>query len=121
MKTITRIEWEKQGGVASTTTTAAPQLSTRFTAFLSDVEKATDKNAAIEKYLSDVTSYPHFEWPDHVYFLYRGDAKDVAITADMIGARQEEPMNHIPGTDLFWYHVQLEPDAMITYRFREKL
>jgi outer membrane protein assembly factor BamB len=117
MKTINRIEWEKQNAVASTSISAAPQLSARFAAFLTDIEKATDKNATIEKFLSNVTSYPDVEWPNHVYFLYRGDAKDVAITGDMIGARQEEPMNRVPDTDLFWYHVQLEPDSLITYRF----
>ena len=26
-------------------------------------------------------------------------------------------MHRVPGTDLFWYHAQLEPDALITYRF----
>ena len=118
MNQVTRIEWEKQAAVASSTSAmSAPQLSASFSAFLADVEKSTDKNAAIEKYLAGVTSYPHVEWPDHVYFLYRGDAKDIGIMGDMIGSRQEEPMNRVAGTDLFWYHTQLEPDALITYRF----
>jgi enterochelin esterase-like enzyme len=117
MKNITRIEWEKQSAVASTSVVTGPQLSAKFASFLADVEKATDKNAALEKFLTNVTSYPFIEWPDHVYFLYRGDAKDIAITGDMIGARQEEPMNRIADTDLFWYHTRLEPDALITYRF----
>src|SRR4029453_11097951 len=82
-----------------------------------EIDKANDKTATLEKFLSGVTSYPYVEWPDHVYFLYRGEAKDVAITTDAIGARQEEPMNRIAGTDLFWYHTKLEPDALITYRF----
>ncbi len=119
MKQIARIEWQKQTSVASAPTSAVsvPQLSARFAGFLADIDKATDKNATIENFFSGVTSYPHVEWPNHVYFLYRGDAKDIGITGDMIGARQEEPMNRVPDTDLFWYHVQLEPDAMITYRF----
>lgn len=119
MKQIARIEWQTQKAVASVpaTTVALPQLSARFADFLTDIEKATDKTATIEKFLSGVKSYPYVEWPNHVYFLYRGDAKDIGIAGDMIGSRQEEPMNRVPDTDLFWYHAELEPDALVTYRF----
>ena len=118
MKQIARIEWQKQGTVASAATPAlSEELSGRFASFLADIEKAADKNAAVEKFVSGLNSYPFVEWPNHVYFLYRGEAKDIGITGDMIGARQEEPMHRVAGTDLFWYHVQLEPDALITYRF----
>ena len=116
MKQVARIEWQTQMDVASTSTTAVA-LSTRFSSFLGEIEKTTDKNATIEKFFSGVTSVPYVESPNHVYFLYRGDAQDLGISGDMIGARQEEPMNRIPETDLFWYHAQLEPDALITYRF----
>jgi outer membrane protein assembly factor BamB/enterochelin esterase-like enzyme len=116
MKQVARIEWQKQIDVASTSTPPVA-LSTRFSSFLAEIEKATDKNAMIEKFFSGLTSVPYVEWPNHVYFLYRGDAQDLGISGDMIGARQEEPMNRIPETDLFWFHAQLEPDALITYRF----
>jgi outer membrane protein assembly factor BamB/enterochelin esterase-like enzyme len=115
-KSITRIEWQNDAALASAPEMRA-SLSAPFANFLTDVEKASDKNAVIEKYLSNVTSYPHVEWPNHVYFLYRGEAKDIGIMGDMIGSRQEEPMNRVADTDLFWYHTQLEPDAMVTYRF----
>ena len=118
MKQVARIEWEKQSVAASASTMAVlPPAATRFSSFLADVEKSSDKNATVEKFLSGVNSYPYVEWPNHVYFLYKGDAKDVGISGDMIGSRQEDPMNQVPGTDLFWYYSQLEADALITYRF----
>ncbi len=117
MKQISRIEWQQNVASAPTPAVVAPQLSARFAGFLADVEKATNKNETIEKFFSGVTSYPHVEWPGHVYFLFRGEAKDIGITGDMIGARQEEPMHRVADTDLFWYHTQLEPDALITYRY----
>ncbi len=52
-----------------------------------------------------------------MHFVYRGEATDVGIVGDMIGYRREDPMTHVPGTDLFYYSTHLEPNASVGYGF----
>ena len=60
---------------------------------------------------------PLIDPPDRVVFLYRGDAKDVGIATDFIGVRREDPLQRVPGTDLFFYEAQVEPTARVNYQF----
>jgi enterochelin esterase family protein len=41
----------------------------------------------------------------------------MGIAGDMIGARKEALMTHVPETDLFYYSAQFEPDARLNYYF----
>lgn len=115
---IARLEWKSQNTTMAATS-AAPAISkgSQFEKFISDLNSATDKKAAVDQFMSSVSSFPLIEWPDRVHFIYRGDATDMGIVGDMIGARREDPMKRIPGTDLFYYSIRLEPDARINYYF----
>jgi outer membrane protein assembly factor BamB/enterochelin esterase-like enzyme len=112
---IARVEW--RGAAAA----APPKLDlppgSRFARFLAEVEAATDKSAAVDRFLESITSYPLREWPDLVVFLYRGPADDMGIAGDLIGERREDPMHRVAGTDLFWYATRVEPDARLSYVF----
>ena len=61
--------------------------------------------------------FPLIEGDDRIHFVYRGVAADLAIAGDMFGARQEQPMNRVEGTDLFYYSMRLEPDARVNYKY----
>ena len=52
-----------------------------------------------------------------VLFLWRGEADDVGIGGDMIGARRDEPMTRVEGTDLWWFASEIEPAARLSYVF----
>ena len=67
--------------------------------------------------MDEQPSFPIVEGTDVVHFVYRGEASDVGIVGDMIGFRREDPMTRVPGTDLFFYSMRLEPDAAVTYGF----
>ncbi|MEM7355274.1 MAG: PQQ-binding-like beta-propeller repeat protein, partial [Acidobacteriota bacterium] len=54
---------------------------------------------------------------DTAHFIYRGEARDVALAGDLPGARREWPMTRMAETDLFFHSVRLEPDAAISYLF----
>ena len=54
---------------------------------------------------------------DMAHFIYRGEARDVALAGDLPGARREWPMTRMAETDLFFRSVRLEPDAAISYLF----
>jgi len=88
-----------------------------FEAFLKEVKTATNKKDVVDRFMAAQLEFPVVEEERFVHFLYRGDAEDMAIGGDMIGARQEAPMTRIEGTDLFYYSTELQPDARVSYMF----
>ena len=92
--------------------------SSEFGAFLAQLEGAEDKKATIDAFMAEQKSFPIIEpSAGAVHFVYRSEASDVGIVGDMIGFRREDPMVRVPGTDLFYYSTQLEPDAAVSYGF----
>ena len=91
---------------------------TAFGKFLAQVDAAADEEKAgvVERFLAAQESFPIVENDRLVHFVYRG-ASDVAVAGDPFGARQEQPMTRVPGTDLFYHTVELEPDSRISYLF----
>jgi outer membrane protein assembly factor BamB/enterochelin esterase-like enzyme len=115
---IARIEWQPQQSASTPIPVpTSPVSSGGFRKFLTQLDSVPDKKTAVDKYIASVKSFPLIEWPDQVHFLYRGDAADMGIAGDMIGSRKEEPMTRIPGTNLFYYSIRLEPDARLNYYF----
>jgi enterochelin esterase-like enzyme len=92
-------------------------VDSRFASFVKDLDKATDKKQFVDQFIASQKEFPLVESPNRVTFLYRGEAEDVAITGDLLGQQQEEPMKRLPGTDLFYYATTFEPDARINYRY----
>ncbi|MDH3785247.1 MAG: PQQ-binding-like beta-propeller repeat protein [Acidobacteriota bacterium] len=99
-----------------TMTTAMPAGST-FASFLRQLESATEPSATIDEYLASQVSFPIIEGMDLVHFVYRGEANDVGVRGDIIGARREDPMTRVAGTDLFYYTARFEPNARVNYGF----
>jgi outer membrane protein assembly factor BamB len=87
-----------------------------FAAFLAALAASDAKAAAIDAYLAALPPGPVVEG-ERVHFLYRGPGEDLAIVGDMIGARAQEPMARVEGTDLFHWSTTLAPDALVSYRF----
>jgi len=113
---LARVDWT--GSAAMVRAAARPSVaSPTFARFLEDVDRATDKAAAVDLFLAGVGDVPLVDPPDRVVFLYRGDAKDVGIATDLIGIRREDPMQRVPGTDLFFYEARVEPAARVNYQF----
>jgi len=106
--------------VAATPVAAAAPAwlaATGFGRFLAEVERAPDREAAVAGWLERQKSFPVVEGPDVVHFIYHGDANDVGIVGDHIGARREDPMTRVAGTKLFYSSIRMEPDAAVTYGF----
>ncbi|MCI0416233.1 PQQ-binding-like beta-propeller repeat protein [bacterium] len=115
---IARIELSsKAAPVTGKKMTVDFPADSRFAAFLNDLEKATDKKEQVDQFFASQKEIPLIESSNRITFLYRGEAEDVAITGDLLGQQQEEPMKRLPGTDLFYYTTTLEPDARINYRY----
>lgn len=88
-----------------------------FGRFLADVEAAAgkEKKARVDRFLAAQEEFPILDGDTRVHFVYRGPAADVALAGEMFGARWEEPMIRVDGTDLFYYTLELEPDARLSY------
>lgn len=113
---LARVDWTAAG----TTEPGAPRptvASPTFARFLEDLERTQDKVAAVDRFLASVKDGPLVDPPDRVVFLYRGEAKDVGITTDLIGVRREDPLQRVPGTDLFYYEAQVAPLSRSNYQF----
>ena len=90
---------------------------TRFGHFLAKVHSASNKEAVVDGFLKTVKKYPFIDGKDRVVFLYRGPGTDLAVASDLFGARQEQAMKRVEGTDLFYHEMPLEPDARANYLF----
>ena len=99
------------------TVMAEKTSGSKFMKFVDKLEKAKDKDELINQFFSNNTEFPLIENDTLVHFVYRGEANDVAIFADFLGNRTEEPMKKIAGTDMFYYSRSLEPDAWIQYGY----
>lgn len=89
-----------------------------FARFIATVEtaEAGEKASLVDAFFAGRETFPPVEgrW---VHFVYRGAAQDVALAGDLFGARREEPMHRVEGTDLFYRTVELAPAARVQYLF----
>ncbi len=92
-----------------------------FGRFVASLGAAADKQARLDEYFENVASFPILEGDRLIHFVYRGPADDVAMVGDVIGDRREQPMQRVPGTDLFFFSAELEPDSRVAYRFIKDL
>jgi enterochelin esterase-like enzyme/outer membrane protein assembly factor BamB len=83
---------------------------------LAAVAGASDRQTAVEAFL-DAHDFPLVDDAGRVLFVYRGDAADVSIAGDMIGARLEEPMALLEGTDVYYWTTELAPGSGVSYSF----
>lgn len=107
---------ESAEGAAKVAANAALPADSAFRRFEDRLAAAPDKAKAVDDFLAGIASFPLVEG-EWVHFLYRGEAQDLGITGDMIGARIQAPMRRLEGTDLYVYSRQLVPAARISYRF----
>ncbi|NOX57682.1 MAG: PQQ-binding-like beta-propeller repeat protein, partial [Planctomycetes bacterium] len=105
----------------SLATADAAKGESSFAKFLAKVAAAKDKQSVVDKFVLSQKTFPIVEAGDAkgdwVHFVYKGEGTDLAVAGDMFGARQERPMNRLSDTDLFYYSMQLEPDARLNYLF----
>jgi len=89
---------------------------TRFAAWIRELEKATDKKAAIDGFLAEQKSFPIIEDERYVHVVYRGDVPDAAISGQGPSLGPQRPLNHVAGTDFHYYSFEMASDAHITYQ-----
>lgn len=78
-----------------------------------------DRQAAVDDFMNRIDDYPVCKLGcDSLAILYRGPGRDVRIAGDATDWQPTLPLEHLPGTDL-WYHLFANgpADARLDYKF----
>ncbi len=97
---------------------AAPErLRGEFGKWIGSVEKMPQakRQAVVDRRFAEVESTPLIEGQDLVHVVWRGKAKDVAVTGDVVPPDQELSLHALPGTDLFFRTFELDPKGQYAY------
>lgn len=94
---------------------AAP--NSKFAGFVKRLKKSDNKDEMIEKFLKEHPQSPVIEGNTLAHFVYHGQVKDIVVGGDMFDQGQDEPMFQVPGTDFYFYTVELEADALLGYYY----
>lgn len=111
---IARVDLVRETG-AQTARAGKRRLPKALEALAASLEGTDQTSIAVDAFL-DGRSLPLVDG-EEVVFIWRGPAQDVAIAGEMIGMRTEEPMQRLPGTDLWWWSTTLDRHARISYLF----
>lgn len=104
---IARVDLVREGKPMAGT--KEPELPAILGTLADKVEAGEDSDEVLDRFLKG-RSLPLVNGRE-VIFLWRGDARDLAIAGDMIGMRREEPMHRLEGTDLWWWGTELDRRA----------
>jgi enterochelin esterase-like enzyme len=89
----------------------------KFAAFVANVEKATNRKSMIDNFMSSQKQFPIIEGNSMAHIVYRGELNDIVLRGDFVPFGTQDPMNRIADSDLYYYSVKLEPDAVVAYQF----
>ncbi len=88
-----------------------------FAQSMRQIADAQDQNGAIEQFMKAQSAFPVIENGKLAHFVYRGEVEDLAIMGDMFDLGQQFEMIRVADTDLYYYTIEVEPDARLNYRF----
>ena len=99
-------------------TAPRPGTAGTFEAFLQALSGGADRAGMVDRFLADQEDLPLVGTGGRVHFLYRGDAEDVGIFVGIVKRqRRSDPMERIPGTDLWYRTYELSPGGRYDYGF----
>ncbi len=95
--------------------------SGEFAKRVQEINKASagEKSKLAEAFINEQKHFPVVEDDRFAHVLFYGEAKDIAITGDMLTSGQEQVLRRVDGTDLFFASFELEPDARLDYVLRK--
>ena len=102
---LARVDWKGEPAPAATAAARPPIASPTLARFLDEVERAPDKTAAVDRFLSRAGNGPlaRSTRPRGVP-LPRARGRTSGSAGDLgLGIRREDPMIRAPGTDLFYF------------------
>lgn len=95
-----------------------PVQASAFAEFVGRLKRTADKKAAVDAFMAAQPAFPIVEGADRVHFVYRGNARDLALFVGSVSRQGADVMQRVPGTD-FWYRsYRLEPGGRYDYQFQ---
>jgi outer membrane protein assembly factor BamB len=87
-----------------------------FARFLAATARQPDAAQRVQAFLDHQATFPLLEGDHLAHILFTGDAESVVLSSDLLDQGQHQPLARLPGTDLFYATLRLEPDARIHYQ-----
>lgn len=106
-----------RAGAATAAAKPAEEGDHAFGRWLKSAEAAQNRSAMVDEYLAQHPESPIVEG-EWVHFVWRGEAKDVALGGSLIDNETADPLRQLAGTDLFYRSYRLEPGARWEYHFQ---
>lgn len=107
----------REGATGTAAASSGAAADHAFARFAAEVAGKDDAAYLIDAFLAQHPGGPVVDG-SRVTFVYRGDAKEVAIAGSMLDSESAVSMDRVPGTDLFYRTFELEPGARFEYHFQ---
>lgn len=121
LKEIACVTLQKAEGKAQPTAKKEPargiSKGTAFAEFVQNVQATKDKQTLIDEFMKAQKSFPIVEANGWAHFVFQEKVEDIGIAGDMFYAGENLPMNHVDGTDFYYFSVKVKPDAQMSYVF----
>ncbi len=115
---IASIETAKMDQIIAAVAQTEPSMKvpgTEFAKFVERVERASDKKKLLDEFMAKNKTSPVIAGEKYAHIIYRGPAKDIGISGDMLETGVEAAPNRIEGTDFYYASFEIEPDARLDY------
>ena len=93
------------------------RLQGAFGSWIAELEAMSEgeRQAAVDRRFAELEATPILEG-DLAHFVWRGEAEDVGVSGDFLPVQGDEiGLYRLPGTDLFFRSVELDPEAQYMY------
>ena len=106
------------GGSAIVQNSPEDTSSGAFAEFLESLRNAGNPQELVDQWWNQQQAFPIVEEGSRVHFVFRGDAREVALLGDMTHDRHvPEAMKRVGNTDLFYRTREYQPDGLWHYAF----
>ena len=114
------VEGRSQLAKVAPGTIPEPTAGSAFGRFIAGLDNETDKQAAVDAYLERQKSFPLVEDGNLVHFVFQAESADADVIMNAGHIRLfGEPMEQVPGTNLFYRSFRIDPGVRIEYRYAE--
>jgi len=102
---------------AAATPAAGRIADSAFARWVAETERAPDAAQRVRAWLDTQRSFPVIEQERYAHVVYAGDGAGVLLRSDALGTGVEHPLHRVGRTDLYYYSIELAPEARISYQF----
>ena len=105
------------GGAAAEPPASGRIASSSFAKWVAATEAAPDAAERVRAWLDAQRASPVIEGDGVAHVVFSGDGADLLLRSDALGTGVERPLHRVGRTDLYYFSLELDPGARISYQF----